>query len=149
MAFITAHISEIGTLFKSMFKDGSFFDPSRRTNIERYKILRAVSENKPQCLTEIALSVRYKKNTLSEMLNRMVNDKMLVRQGYAKDRRKINLRITTVGRMAMVEFEKQFAAIIEAALDKMSPILRKNFLQSLGALVMVSMAYQKETKPDD
>lgn len=146
MAFITAHISEIGSLFKSMFKDGSFFDADRRTNIARYKILRAVSENKPQCLTEIALSVRYKKNTLSEMLNRMVNDKLVVRQDFAKDRRKINLRITAAGRTAMLEFEKQFAAIMEAALDKMSPLLRESFLQSLGALVMVSLAYQKEAR---
>ena len=149
MAFITAHISEIGILFKSMFKDSSLFEPGRRTNIERYKILRAASENKPQCLTEIALSVRYKKNTLSELLNRMVNDKMVVRKDFTKDRRKINLRITAAGRTAMVEFEKRFAAVMEAALDKMSPPLRESFLQSLGAIIMVSMTYQKEAMHND
>lgn len=143
LTFIVAHLIELSSLFHDLLSGGTFLGPNKRTSIARYKILKSLDISESQCLTAISNCVHYKKNTLSELMNRMANDGLVLRRSNAHDRRKTELTITAAGRAALNNFEQAFLRVMNGFLDTLPAPLRESFLKSLGSLVEISLRYNK------
>jgi DNA-binding MarR family transcriptional regulator len=144
LTFIAAHLNELSSLFHDLLSGGTFLGPNKRTSISRYKILKSLDMSESQCLTAVSNCVNYKKNTLSELINRMVNDGLVLRRSDARDRRKTELAITAAGRAAIKNFEQAFLRVMNGFLDTLPAPLRGSFLKSLGSLVEISLSYKKK-----
>lgn len=143
LTFIAAHLNELGSLFHNLLGGGAFLGPDKRTSIARYKILKSLAVPGPHCLTAISNCVRYKKNTLSELLDRMVSDGLVLRRSNDRDRRKTNLAVTAAGRAAIKNFEQAFVRVMNDYLCTLPAPLRESFLNSLGALVEISLSCEQ------
>jgi DNA-binding MarR family transcriptional regulator len=143
LPFIAANLNELGSLFHDLLGGGAFLGPDRRTNIARYKILKSLDVSRVHCLTDISNRVHCKKNTLSEILDRMVHDGLVLRCNNDCDRRKTNLAITAAGRAAIRNFEQAFIRVMNDYLATLPAPLRESFLNSLGALVEISLSCQR------
>ena len=139
LAFVAAHLSELGSLFHNLLGGGAFLGPDKRTSIARYKILKSLDAPGAHCLTAISNCVHCKKNTLSELLDRMVSDGLVLRSSNDCDRRKTDLAVTAAGRAAIKNFEQTFVRVMNDYLVTLPAPLRESFLNSLGALVEISL----------
>jgi DNA-binding MarR family transcriptional regulator len=79
-----------------------------------------------------------KKNTLSELLDRMVKDGLIQRQFDLGDRRKILLSITDTGRSAVRGFEDVFTKNIERFMEKLAVGERRAFLTAAATMIRIS-----------
>jgi DNA-binding MarR family transcriptional regulator len=138
--FVAAHLNELGSLFHNLLGGGTFLGPDKRTNIARYKILKSLDVSGIHCLTAISDCVHYKKNTLSELLDRMFSDGLVLRHSNDRDRRKIDLAITAAGRAAIKNFEQAFVRVMNDYLVTLPVALRESFLNSLGSLIEISLS---------
>ncbi len=139
LPFIASHLNELGSLFHNLLAGGAFLGPDKRTSIARYKILKSLDTPGAHCLTDISRGVHYKKNTLSELLDRMVSDGLVLRRSNDRDRRKTDLAVTAAGRKAIRNFEQAFVRVMNDYLRTLPAPLRGSFLDSLGALVEISL----------
>ena len=112
LPFIAAHLNELGLLFHNLLAGGAFLGPDKRTNIARYKILKSLDMHGAHCLTDISHCAHYKKNTLSELLDRMVSGGLVLRRSNDRDRRKTDLSVTAAGRATIKNFEKAFVRVM-------------------------------------
>lgn len=140
LVYVAAHLSELGALFHNLLGGGAFLGPDKRTNIARYKILKSLAVPGVHCLTAISSCVRYKKNTLSELLDRMVSDGLVLRRSNDSDRRKTDLAVTAAGRAAIKNFEHAFVRVMNEYLRTLPASLRDSFLNSLGSLIEISLS---------
>jgi len=146
LPFIAAHLNELGSLFHNLLGGGAFLGSDRRdrqTNIARYMILKSLAERGARCLTDISSCAHYKKNTLSELLDRMVGDGLVLRRSNDRDRRKTDLSITAAGRAAISAFEQAFVRVMNDYLGNLPAARRRSFLSSLGSLVEISLSCQR------
>jgi DNA-binding MarR family transcriptional regulator len=140
LPFIAANLNELGSLFHDLLGGGAFLGPDKHTNIARYKILKSLAVRGVHCLTDISSCVRYKKNTLSGLLDRMVSDGLVLRRSNDSDRRKTDLAVTAAGRAAIKNFEQAFVHVMNEYLVTLPAPLRESFLNSLGALIEISLS---------
>jgi DNA-binding MarR family transcriptional regulator len=143
LPFVAAHLNELGSLFHNLLGGGTFLGSARRdrrTNIARYMILKSLDAPGAHCLTDISNCAHYKKNTLSELLDRMVGDGLVRRLSNERDRRRTDLALTAAGRTAKKNFEREFVRVMNDYLVTLPGRLRGSFLNSLGALVEVSLS---------
>jgi DNA-binding MarR family transcriptional regulator len=143
LPFVAAHLNELGAMFHDLLGGGSFLGSDRRdrrTNVARYMILKSMDVRGAHCLTDLSSCVHYKKNTLSELLDRMVSDGLLVRRRNERDRRKTDLTVTTAGRAAIRDFEQAFVRVMNDYLGTLPASLRNSFLNSLSSLVEISLS---------
>jgi DNA-binding MarR family transcriptional regulator len=146
LPFIAAHLNELGAMFHDLLSGGAFLGSDRhdrRTNIARYMILKSMDVRGAHCLTDLSNCVHYKKNTLSELLDRMVSDGLLLRCSNERDRRKTDLTVTAAGRAAIRNFEQAFVRVMNNYLGTLPVSLRESFLNSLGSLVAISLSCRK------
>jgi DNA-binding MarR family transcriptional regulator len=146
LPFIAAHLNELGAMFHDLLGGGAFLGSGRRdrrTNVARYMILKSMDVRGAHCLTDLSNCVHYKKNTLSELLDRMVSDGLLLRCGNERDRRKTNLTVTAAGRAAIRDFEQAFVRVLNDYLGTLPLAQRESFLNSLGSLVEISLSCRK------
>jgi len=149
LPFIAAHLNELGSLFHNLLGGGAFLGPDKRTNIARYKILKSLDTPGAHCLTGISRGVHYKKNTLSELLDRMVSDGLVLRRSNDRDRRKTDLAVTPAGRAAIRSFEQKFVRVMNDYLRTLPVSLRESFLGSLGSLVEISLSCRRnDARPE-
>jgi DNA-binding MarR family transcriptional regulator len=143
LLFVAAHLSELGSLFHDLLGGGAFLGSDRRdqrTNIARYQILKSLDINGAHCLTDISHCAHYKKNTLSELLDRMVGGGLVLRRSNDRDRRKTDLAITAAGRATIRKFEQDFVRVMNDYLVTLPAPLRESFLNSLRTLVEISLS---------
>lgn len=107
-----------------------------KPNLIRYHILKMLRTQGNITLTEIAESLIVKKNALSQLIDRMVNDQLIERFHDTVDRRKILLSITPKGLTIAENFEYHFisnfrklAESIPAAEDD-----KQEFLESITTI---------------
>jgi DNA-binding MarR family transcriptional regulator len=142
LPFVAAHLNELGAMFHDLLGGGSFLGSDRRdrrTNVARYMILKSMDVRGARCLTDLSSCVHYKKNTLSELLDRMVGDGLLLRRSNERDRRRTDLTVTAAGRTAIRDFEQAFVRVMNGYLDTLPASLRDSFLNSLSSLVEISL----------
>jgi DNA-binding MarR family transcriptional regulator len=140
LVYVAAHLNELGALFHDLLGGGAFLGPDKRTNIARYKILKSLAAPGVHCLTDISSCVHYKKNTLSELLDRMVSDGLVLRRSNDSDRRKTDLAVAAAGRAAIKNFEQAFVRVMNEYLVTLPAPLRNSFLNSLGSLIEISLS---------
>ena len=147
LAFVAAHLNELGSLFHDLLGGGAFLGSNRRdrrTNIARYMILKSLAARGARCLTDISSCSHYKKNTLSELLDRMVSDGLVLRRDNDRDRRKTDLSLSAAGRAAIGAFERAFIRVMNDYLGTLPADRRQAFLDALGALVEISLGCRRD-----
>ena len=138
LSFIVSHILELTLLLHVLFRMEKTTAHENKTNVIRYFILKWLIKKSPRNLTEISVSLVIKKNTLSELLDRMLKDGLIQRQFDLRDRRKILLSITGTGRSAVRGFEELFTQNIERFMKKLAPVDRREFLLAAATMIRIS-----------
>ena len=64
--------------FHGIFRMGRPLPTEVRTNVVRHRILKCLERRGPHHLTEVSATLGVKKNTLSELLDRMVRDGLFI-----------------------------------------------------------------------
>jgi DNA-binding MarR family transcriptional regulator len=108
-----------------------------RTNLVRYHILKCLERRGPHHLTEISATLNVKKNTLSELLDRMVRDDLVDRAFAPDDRRMTILGITPAGRAAIREFEKSLMANIVDFLETLKEDDRRDLVRAIESMIRI------------
>jgi len=116
-----------------------------KTNVVRYHILKCLERCGPHHPTKISASLNVKKNTLSELLDRMVRDGLVLRGHAPDDRRKVLLRITPRGRVAIKEFEKALMRNIKDFLERLDGADRRDIVRAIESLVRILARHDKKS----
>lgn len=116
-----------------------------KTNVVRYHILKCLECCGPHHPTDVSTSLNVKKNTLSELLDRMVRDGLVLRGHAPDDRRKILLRITPRGRAAIKDFERALMANIKGFLERLDGADRRDMVRAIESLVRILARHDKKS----
>lgn len=116
-----------------------------RTNVVRHRILKCLERAGPHHLTEVSATLAVKKNTLSELLDRMVRDGLVARELSPDDRRVVRLRITPAGKSAIQEFENSLMDNIGQYLKGLDPEDRRDLVTAMEAMVRILERHEKTT----
>ncbi len=111
--------------------------PGAKTNVVRYHILKCLERQGAHHLTEVSAYLSIKKNTLSELLDRMVRDGQVQRSFATDDRRVTLLRITPRGRVSIREFEKGFMDKLGQYLEGLAKDDRGDLVRALESLARI------------
>ena len=144
MPFVVSHLMELTGLFHGLFRGGLGKRRENKTNMIRYYILKCLSQRGSVTLTTISGVLRLKKNTLSELFDRMVKDGLISRAADADDRRKTILSLRAKGDAAIAEFENFFQQNLDQFLIRLSTGERREFLGSLETIIRISRAHRRE-----
>jgi DNA-binding MarR family transcriptional regulator len=107
------------------------------TYVVRYHILKSLEPPRAHHLTEVAGVLNIKKNTLSELIDRMVRDGLVRRAVSPRDRRVTVLRLTPGGRAAIREFEKGLMERMERFLDDLGEEDRRDLVRAIESLARI------------
>ena len=118
---ISGRLIDLVLLFHGPYRIGYSITKEKRTNLQRYLILKLIQRNKLMNITSISNCLDIKKNTLSELINRMVNDKLLKRSFSEKDRRKVFFSLTDFGEENIKGFEKNYEKKLLGFIEKIKP----------------------------
>jgi DNA-binding MarR family transcriptional regulator len=108
-----------------------------RTNVVRHRILKCLERRGPHNLTEVSATLGVKKNTLSELLDRMVRDGLVAREFSPDDRRVVRLRMTPAGKSAIKEFERSLMDNIGQYLKGLDAEDRRDLVTAMESLVRI------------
>lgn len=108
-----------------------------RTNIVRYHILKCLERRKICRPTEVSDVLNIKKNTLSELLDRMVRDGLVRRACATDDRRVTLLRITPEGRSSIRDFENGLMDNLEHYLKGLAKDDREDLVRAIESLARI------------
>jgi DNA-binding MarR family transcriptional regulator len=114
------------------------------TNEVRYYILKTLEQKGNQSLTEISDRLFFKKNTLSQLLDRMVNDHLIERNADTDDRRKIILSLTPRGQEVLMEFEKTCIENFKKYAFTLPDNEKKEFIDAIEVLVRILRKNRRE-----
>ncbi len=146
---VSSHVMTLTGFFHGVIRlEGPFRPPAppeARTNVVRYHILKCLERPGPHHLTEISATLNIKKNTTSELLDRMVRDKLVSRKYPSDDRRMVLLSLTPKGRASIKEFEKSLMANIENFLGTLSGPDRRDLVLAIESLVRILDRHDKES----
>ncbi len=114
-----------------------------KPSIVRYHILKSLERG---CLhpSDISSALSVKKNTLSELLDRMVRDGLVRRDVDSDDRRKIALRITGAGRSMSRTYEKNLIDNIRHFLDGLEADDRRDLVRAMESVVRILERHDKK-----
>ena len=84
---VSSHVMTLTGFFHGVIRMDPAAPPEARTNVVRYHILKCLERRGTHYLTEISAILNVKKNTLSELLERMVRDRLGSRRHAPDDRR--------------------------------------------------------------
>jgi len=111
--------------------------PGTKTNVVRYHILKCLERQGAHHLTEVSTLLNIKKNTLSELLDRMVRDGLVQRSFGTDDRRVTLLRITPQGRASIREFEKGLMDKLGHFLEGLAKDDREDLVLAIESLARI------------
>jgi DNA-binding MarR family transcriptional regulator len=131
--------------FHGVIRMGPAAPAEARTNVVRYHILKCLERRGPHHLTEISATLNVKKNTLSELLDRMVRDNLVNRTYAPYDRRMTILGITAAGRAAIREFEKGLMANIVEFLDTLEEDDRRDLVRAIESLIRILARHDRKS----
>ena len=135
---IASHLMELEAFFHGTFIYHFPLEGKKKTTMQRYRILKIVERSGPQNLTQLCDRLRVKKNSLSELLDRMIKDGLLEREASQQDRRKTFFRLTPAGERSIREFEEHLFAGVSRVLDALPVEDAETFVVSLKNIIKVS-----------
>lgn len=141
---VSSHVMTLTAFFHGVIRVGSAAPPDLRTNLVRYHILKCLERRGAHHLTEISATLNVKKNTLSELLDRMVRDGLVLRAYPPGDRRKIILRITPEGKAAIREFEKALMENIGQFLEGLDAEDRRDLVRAIESLIRILARHDRK-----
>jgi DNA-binding MarR family transcriptional regulator len=142
---VSAHVMTLTGFFHGVIRPGPRPQSEAKTNVVRYHILKCLERRGSHNLTAISSTLNVKKNTLSELLDRMVRDGLVRRSFAAEDRRKVILAITAAGRAAMKQFEESLLKNIGRFLKTLDEDDRRDLVGAIEALIRILMKLEHET----
>lgn len=108
-----------------------------KTSAVRYQILKSLARKDKQSLTDISYSLLAKKNALSQLLDRMVNDGLIDRVEDKNDRRKIILSLTEKGREVIQDFERALIENTHKMNSNVTEEEKNEFRQALKVMIEI------------
>jgi len=123
--------------FHGIFRMGPTLPTEVRTNVVRHRILKCLEKSGPHNLTEVSATLDVKKNTLSELMDRMVRDGLVARELSPADRRVVRLRITPAGRSAIRGFEKSMMDNIGQFLKGLDAEDRRDVVAAMESMTRI------------
>lgn len=88
-------------------------------------VLRACPEDRRVSIAELARQLFIKHNSAVELVDRLVEEDLVVREVSASDRRKVELRLTPRGREVLAKL----AGVHRRELKRVGPILKRFFTE--------------------
>jgi DNA-binding MarR family transcriptional regulator len=140
---VSSHMMTLTGFFHGIFRMGRALPTDVRTNVVRHRILKCLERQGPHHLTEVSATLGVKKNTLSELLDRMVRDGLVARELSPGDRRVVRLRITPSGRSAIHGFEKSLMDNIEEYLKALGAEDRRDLVTAMESLTRILERHEK------
>ncbi len=147
LARISPHVMTLTGFFHGVFRAVPGSGADIRTNVVRYHILKSLEARGPHHPTELSARLNVKKNTLSELLDRMVRDGLVERAFVPDDRRKVILSLTPRGRSAVGHFETGLVEHINDYLTSFEEKDRRELVESLESLIRIMM--KRHSAPPD
>ena len=143
---VSSHIMTLTGFFHGIFRMGRDLPTEIRTNVVRHRILKCLERRGPHHLTEISATLAVKKNTLSELLDRMVRDGLVAREFSPDDRRMVRLRITPAGKSAIQEFERSLMDNIAQYLKGLDAEDRRDLVTAMESLVRILERHDRKSE---
>jgi DNA-binding MarR family transcriptional regulator len=88
-------------------------------------ILRACPEDQPTTIADLAQQLLIKHNSAVELVDRLVQQDLVMREASSADRRKVELRLTARGRQMLAKL----AAVHRRELQRLGPLLNRFFAE--------------------
>jgi len=142
---VSSHVMTLTGFFHGVIRMSPAVPSEARTNIVRYHILKCLGRRGPHHSTELSAVLDVKKNTLSELLDRMVRDGLVLREYAPDDRRMIILRITPKGRAAIKEFERSLMANIADFLGTLDGADRRDLVLAIESMIRILARHDKKS----
>jgi len=142
---VSSHMMTLTGFFHGIFRMSRALPAEIRTNVVRHRILKCLERAGPHHLTEVSATLAVKKNTLSELMDRMVRDGLVVREFSPDDRRVVRLRITPAGKSAIVEFERFLMDNIAQYLKGLDAEDRRDLVTAMESLTRILERHERTT----
>jgi len=142
---VSSHIMTLTGFFHGIPRMGRPLPTEVRTNAVRHRILKCLERRGPHHLTEVSATLGVKKNTLSELLDRMVRDGLVARELSPDDRRVVRLRITPTGRSAIKEFERSLMDNIAQYLKGLDAEDRRDLVTAMESLTRILARHDRKS----
>jgi DNA-binding MarR family transcriptional regulator len=102
----------------------------------QFGVLLTLFQSGPLAQTELGIRLHLDRNTLGEMLSRMIEKKIVERRPHAHDRRAIEIMLTQDGKDALLGTVQQVLKAQEELLAPLPVYLRPVFLKCLEILAV-------------
>jgi DNA-binding MarR family transcriptional regulator len=144
---VSSHVMTLTGFFHGVIRMGPVATPPAEAKpyVVRYHILKCLERREAHHLTEVSAILNVKKNTLSELLDRMARDGLVLREYDPDDRRKIILCITPAGKSAIKAFEKTLMANIGQFLETLEEEDRRDLVQAIESLIRILARHDKKS----
>jgi DNA-binding MarR family transcriptional regulator len=86
-------------------------------------VLRGCPDDRKVTINDLAQQLLIKHNSAVELVDRLVEEGLIVREASSTDRRKVELRLTTLGREVLAKL----ASVHRAELQRVGPLLGRFF----------------------
>ena len=143
---VSSHIMTLTGFFHGIVRMGPDLPTEIRTNVVRHRILKCLERRGAHHMTEVSARLAVKKNTLSELLDRMARDGLVAREVSADDRRVVRLRITSAGKSAIQEFEKTLMDNIARFLKALGAEDRRDLVTAMESLVRILDRHDRKSE---
>ena len=116
--------------------DGLYQSVTRQADItpRQFGVLMALLQQGPTTPSALAERICCDRNTLSEMLKRMTERRLISKKGHPGDRRSIQVQITAKGRSALLAVVPAAARLQDLMLAPLSQEDRVHFLRCMLAI---------------
>jgi DNA-binding MarR family transcriptional regulator len=145
---VSAHVMTLTGFFHGVIRLAPFVRTAAheaKPYVVRYHILKCLERPGSHHPTELSVALNVKKNTLSELLDRMVRDGLVRREIDPDDRRMITLRVTTAGRSAVRAFEKKLMANMREFFKTLAEDDRRDLVEAIESLVRILERHDRES----
>lgn len=146
---VSSHVMTLTGFFHGVIRMAPFGPMApleTKPYIVRYHILKCLEGRGAHHLTGISAILNIKKNTLSELLDRMVRDGLVLREVEHRDRRKVLLRVTPEGKAAIREFEKWLIKNIGRFLESLELADRRDLVTAIESMVRILDRHDRKLK---
>jgi DNA-binding MarR family transcriptional regulator len=116
--------------------DALYQSVTRQADItpRQFGVLMALLQEGPLTAAALADRISCDRNTLSEMLKRMAERRLISKKSHPDDRRSIQVQITAKGRNALMAVVPAAARLQDLMLAPLSPADRAHFLRCMLAI---------------
>ena len=117
--------------FKSSLEEMNLNQTMRRTLLILY-------DKGETTMTELHHAIGLEKGSLTTVIDHLIEKTLVERRGDARDRRKVNISLTALGRKKVDILRMEIASYIKKSLDKLQAKDRERFYRAVKVLIDIS-----------